>query len=401
MFEPSFFAQNRQKLAQNTDCSLFVIAANNMMQRSGDSNYKFRQDSYFWYLSGVNTPGAVLVMAGSASFLIAPKQDRFDVISDGKINTEQLAKQGGVNSAYEYKEGWQQLTNLVKKHKKVGILDVSRSEHNTTRNSARTNLIHKLKRAGNNLKLIDVRPQLVKMRMIKQQAELLAIQKAVDITCAAFTEFKDNHLNKVTYEYEAEAAISRYFRSHGAQDAYTPIVASGKNACPIHYTNNDQPIAKNNLLLIDMGAEMHNYASDITRTFFVGKPTKRQNDVLDCVADVQRYAISLIKPGVNRREYEIAIEAYMGKVLKSLGLISRQNRGAIRKYYPHATSHHLGLDVHDVADYSQPFAENMVLTVEPGIYIPEEGIGVRIEDDIVVTKSGCEVISHQLPAIPN
>jgi Xaa-Pro aminopeptidase len=156
------------------------------------------------------------------------------------------------------------------------------------------------------------------------------------------------------------------------------------------------------LLLIDVGAEFNHYAADITRTIAVSdKVSKRQRQVYESVHDVQQFAFGLLKEGLELRSYEEQIEHYMGEQLRVLGLISTIDKESVRKYYPHSTSHFLGLDPHDVGDYTLPLQENMVITVEPGIYIPEEGIGVRIEDDVVITKESYRNLSDNLPTTFN
>jgi Xaa-Pro aminopeptidase len=142
---------------------------------------------------------------------------------------------------------------------------------------------------------------------------------------------------------------------------------------------------------------VENYAADITRTYALGVPSKRQQQVSEAVQDVQKFALKLLKPGTSLRDYEQKVEELMGEKLLELGLIKTAEQRNIRRYYPHSTSHFLGLDVHDVGNYEQPLAAGMVLTVEPGIYIPEEKIGVRIEDDVLITKNGVEVLSKKLP----
>lgn len=398
--DSNFFRHNRASFLKQVQSKVVVVAANHKMQRSGDSQYPFRQDSYFWYLTGLDTAGALLVMSGQESFIIAPHQSKFDVIAEGSTDLTALAARAGVEEALSYQAGWRRLAKLISNQKRLGVLGVpSGLERHVSLNNARLKLQQKLRRLKSSLQWEDVRPALVAMRMIKQPQELAIIEQAVAITCQAFAELTPKQLQTLQYEYEVEAQLTAHFRRHGTTHAYTPIVASGQNACAIHYTANDDRLQKKQLLLVDMGAELSNYASDITRTFSIAAPTARQQEVIMAVAEVQAYAYTLIKPGVKRRDYELAVEAYMGDVLIKLGLIQRKTRKHIRRYYPHATSHYMGLDVHDVADYTQPLAENMVLTVEPGIYIPEENIGVRIEDDIVVTKKGYRNLSHQLPVV--
>jgi Xaa-Pro aminopeptidase len=229
--------------------------------------------------------------------------------------------------------------------------------------------------------------------MIKHPEELKALQRAIDITSDTLNQVLDG---KTSYaqEYELEADISRGFRRLGASGhSFEPIVAGGKNACTLHNVANNSPLHSSDLVICDVGAEVEHYAADITRTVCLTRPSERQKAVYQAVLDVQEYALTLMKPGTKLKQFEDAVAKRMGQELKSLGLIKKTDTASIRKYFPHATSHFLGLNVHDVGDYTQPLQPGMVLTCEPGIYIPEEGIGVRLEDDVLITKSGNKVLS--------
>mgnify|MGYP003473433194 FL=1 len=173
-------------------------------------------------------------------------------------------------------------------------------------------------------------------------------------------------------------------------------MAAGKRACVLHNFANSSPLKNNELIIVDVGAEVEHYAADISRTISLGKPTRRQIQVHAAVLDVQQFAFGLLKPGLTRKEYESKVEHYMGEKLCELGLLKKPTHKQIRHYYPHATSHFMGLNVHDAGDYDSPFEAGTVMTVEPGIYIPEEGIGVRIEDDVLITKNGIKILSDKL-----
>jgi Xaa-Pro aminopeptidase len=235
--------------------------------------------------------------------------------------------------------------------------------------------------------------------MVKQPPEVAAIRHAIDITVDTMIEtFVPDRLQQFGHEYELEAALTQGFRSRGARGhAFDPIVAGGKHAATIHNLKNDAPLKAHELIVVDVGAEASHYDADITRTVAFGTPTSRQQAVYDAVLEVQKLAFGRLKPGLTIKESEQQVEQDMGVVLKQLGLITGNDRASIRTYYPHACSHSLGLDPHDAADYSLPLAPGMVITVEPGIYIPEEGIGVRLEDDVLVTDSGIAILSDRLP----
>jgi Xaa-Pro aminopeptidase len=240
-----------------------------------------------------------------------------------------------------------------------------------------------------------------RLRMVKQPVELAALQKAIDITLDGLkTIGRPAKLRRYAYEYEIEADLTREFRRGGARGhAFTPIVAAGERACTLHNIANEGKLASDELLVVDVGAQYNHYSADVTRTFDLGNASKRAVSIHTAVAEVHAYACSLLKPGVLMRDYEKDVESFMGEKLRELGLIKVIERDEVRHYFPHATSHFLGLDTHDAGDYDRPLEAGVVMTVEPGIYIPEEGIGVRIEDDIHITTDGFEVMSARLPLL--
>ncbi len=407
MFKADFFAGNRRELLRRTKSKLIVIPAHQTMQRNLDNTYAFRQESNFWYLCGIEKPDCILVLSEikgkQETFVILPQRDAIEEFFDGAIDGAELAKISGIKTILPQREGWQKLGELLQKHAAVGVLKPMQQRHfNIAMNPARAQLIAKMKRRARNLKIEDVRAALSQMRMIKQPVEIKAIQKAIDITNDTLLEiFRSNWYKKYAAEYELDADISAGFRRRGASGhGFTPIIANGAKTCTIHPTGNSSPLESGALLLVDLGAEIYNYTADISRTMPIGgNMTARQQQVFNAVADIQQYAYSLLKPGQNYMEYEKLVETYMGKKLIELGLIKTATRKNIRTYFPHRTSHSLGLDPHDPADYSGDIQENMMLTVEPGIYIPEEGIGVRLEDDVLITKTGCKILSRALPVM--
>lgn len=399
-FNTAFFRTNRARLQKiiGTD-EVVIVAANGLLQRSADTTYPFSQDRNFWYLTGLNEPNLLLGMHGSESFLVLPKSDAVRDIFDGKIDEKHLLKCSGVSHVYTYADGWEKIAGLLRARKTCYTLfsgSLFQPRFGLYLNPARRRLLQALRRKIPNITLEDVRPALAQLRMIKQQPELVAIQKAVDITVASLEAVRQSHtLHNVAAEYELEALITREFRFRGAAGhAYTPIVANGAHATTLHYTQNSGMLDPRALTVVDVGAEWQNYAADITRTFSIKKPTTRQQAVYDAVREVQNYALSLLKPGALLKDYETQVAYKMGEVLVSLRLASNANdMHVIRTYFPHATSHFLGLDVHDVGEYNLPLQPGVVLTCEPGLYIPEEGIGVRIEDDVAITETGYKNLS--------
>lgn len=398
--QSSFFANNRQQLkALFSGHAPIVLTANGLLQRSNDTTFTFKQDPNFWYLTGINEPDLILVIDRLREYIIVPDRSDSRKAFDGIVDIELLRKTSGIEDILDEKTGWKRLGSKLKKSHHVATLAAPATyvgEHGFYPNPAKRLLVDRIKSINDNVELLDLRPHMAKMRMIKQPEELLEIERAITITGAALKEVKKK-LSTYTYEYQVAAAITNVFGMHAADHAYAPIVAAGGNACTLHYVANGGPVQQDDLLLLDIGAESNGYAADISRTFAVGdSPTKRQEQVWQAVIDVQEHAMDILKPGVTYKQYEQQVESFMGEKLRELGLIKTITHEAVRKYYPHATSHFLGLDVHDIGEYDQPFEAGMVLTVEPGIYIAEENIGIRIEDDVLLEVNGIRNLSADL-----
>ena len=404
-FTSEFFAGNRKKLRELfTGKAPLVITANGLLQRGGDSPFPFAQDANFWYLTGIDEPDIVLVMDKDKEYLIVPPRDANRSAFDGAVDTHHLTVRSGIDTVLSEEEGWHVLGSRIKRVKHVATIAAAPQyieRYGLYTNPARQRLIKRLMAQKEGLELLDITMHLVRMRMVKQPIELGAIQAAIDITLATLKDVsRQSRLEKYAYEYELEADITRGFRKRGATGhAFEPIVAGGERACTLHNVANAGAFASSELAIMDVGAEVEHYAADITRTFAFGTPSRRQQAVYAAVVDVQAYAKSHLKPGVFLQTYEEKVEKYMGEKLRELGLIKTIDHQSVRRYYSHATSHFLGLNVHDVGDYTLALEPGNVLTIEPGIYIPEEGIGVRIEDDALVTNKGIEVLSDALPPV--
>lgn len=400
-FDAEFFKRNRDNLRKLfTGTAPIVLTAHGLLQRSADSTYPFRQDSSFWYLTGINEPDIILVIDKEKEYLIVPDRDASRQAFDGSIDFDDLKNKSGIEDVLDEKTGWKQLSGRLGRVGHVATLAASPSyieAHGMYVNPARRRLIKRLTAEKEGIELLDLRQHLTRLRMIKQEPELAVIRQAIDLTAKGFKKLKRG-LKDIEFEHEAEAVFTALFRQNGYNHSYEPIVAYGTNACTLHYMANNSRVGKDGLLLLDVGADVEGYAADISRTYSLsGEPTKRETQVWQATLEVQEYAISLLKPGVVVADYEKQVEAYMGEKLRELGLIKIIDHDNVRQFYPHATSHFLGLDVHDVADYERPLEPGMVLTVEPGIYIPEEAIGIRIEDDVLITDDGIEVLSAKLP----
>ncbi len=397
-FTADFFAGNRKRLQHllATDMPI-VLAAHGELQAGGDNTFPFHQDSNFLYLTGINHANYTLVIEATGTYLIAPEHSDIKDLFDGGVDLAEVTRQSGINTILDAKTGWQRLQASLQAAKQVATPFASPAyiaQIGMYTNPARARLVRRLKRLVSGLQLTDIRPQLASLRVVKQPMEIAAITKAIDITCATLNDVRQH---PYAYEYQLEADITQGFRSRGARGhAYGPIVAGGKNACTLHYDSNADQLQTDDLVLADVGAEYNRYAADLTRTWACGKPSSRQQAVFDAVNEAVVYGLEQLKPGPSFYECEQRVRDFVGKKLKDLGLTKVVNHEVTHRYYPHAP-HYLGLDVHDVGDYRQPLAAGMVLTIEPGIYIPEEGIGVRLEEDILITQTGNQVLSAACP----
>ncbi|MBA2279226.1 aminopeptidase P family protein [Candidatus Saccharibacteria bacterium] len=399
IFTNGFFIGNRKALRQTTDSNLIVLSANGLLQRSGDTTFPFRQDSNFWYLTGIEEPDFILVMAENEDFLIMPKRGEHRDLWDGIVNKKTIRQCSGIDTILEFHEGWLKLDKLLKKYNKVHTLapaDVYMEHFGFYANPARGVLLAALQK-HRKLEIVDARKDIARQRQIKQSPEITVLQRAIDITTETLKDVRNNLTNYKT-EYEVGADIAAGFLRRGASGhGYQPIIACGKHATTIHYTQN-RAVLDEQLLLLDVGAEVANYSADITRTYAIKKPTPRQRHVHDSVIAVQQKAFDMLKPGIDMKEFEQAVDLEMARELRKLKVLGNINdKKKLKKYYPHLTSHFLGLDTHDAADYTRPLKPGMVLTVEPGIYLPDEEIGIRIEDDVLITETGIKVLSANLP----
>ena len=392
--QPEFFRQNRQKILEVVESNLVVLSANASVQRRNDASYVFDQESNFWYLTGVDVADWWVIIETEKSWLVAPEVDSVHAIFDGSLSFHEAKNKSGVDSVISRTEGEALLKTLAQKHKVVAALgqDPHATHYDFSLNPGPVGMLTKLQDTFESV--VDCRKDLAQLRAIKQPAEIDVIRRAVRLTSEAFEKVKSD-ISKYGYEYEIEADFSHYFRYSGSKGhAYDPIVAAGKNACTLHYGHNQAALKNNELILIDIGASVDGYAADITRTYSSGEATDRQKEVHTAVEATHLEIINLLRPGLDVREYHEKVDVIMKAAISELGLL--KSDADYRRYFPHAVSHGLGIDVHDSLGGPDVFKTGMVLTVEPGIYIPEEGIGVRIEDDILITESGHENLSESL-----
>jgi Xaa-Pro aminopeptidase len=394
-----FFASNREKIATKLKGGILVLSAYSQMQQSNDMAFKFDQEANFWWLTGVEAPDWWLIIDGTRhkSWLVAPITSESQVIFDGSLSFDEAKKISGVDTVISQDAAKSLLRDLAKKHSVAYTLGEQpyADRLDFYFNPAPKKIHDMLERTFQFVQ--DCRKELSQLRAIKQPVEIAHMKKAIHLTIDAFEATKEK-IRDMHYEYEVEAEFSYYFRCLGARGhAYTPIVAAGKNACTLHYVNNDARLKRHQLLLLDIGARHYGYAADITRTYAIGEPTQRQRDVHAAVQTAHNAIIRLLKPDLAIEQYQQNVTDIMTDALMALGLLSdRHDQRRYHTYFPHAVSHGLGVDVHDSLGTPRVFQPGMVLTVEPGIYIPEEGIGVRIEDDILITHTGHSNLSARL-----
>ncbi len=395
--KPDFFANNRRRFIESINGGVAVITAYTALQRSNDIAFRFEQEANFWYLTGVDEADWWVIIDGvrGKSWLVAPEIDEVHRIFDGEAAHDEMQKQSAVDGVLTRDDGEKMLLDLAKRHSMVYTLapHPHSDRFDFVENSAGKWLQANLERQFNSVQ--DCRRELAALRAIKQPEEIAAIKKAIRLTADVFDRLPSK-LAGLNYEYEVQAEFDYHFTRHGASHAYDPIVASGKNACTLHYVSNSTRLKRPGMLLIDIGARVDGYAADITRTFALGQPSARQRQVHAAVQNAHQAIISLLKPDLIVKEYVEAVDEIMRETVGQLGLIKNDSDEDFRTYFPHAVSHGLGIDVHDSLGSPVHFKPGMVLTVEPGIYIPSEGIGVRIEDDILITPKGHTNLSGML-----
>ncbi len=412
------FAARRQHLADQIGNGVAIIPTAPERVRNRDTHHPYRFDSYFWYLTGFPEPEAVLVVAGGdrpQCILFCREKNEEREIWDGYRHGPEGARETfGVDLAYPIGELEQRLPELIADRSALWHSLGHDSEWDT-RIAAALNAVRAQSRAGKRAprEIRDLRAVLDGMRLIKDSSEIGTMRRAAAISSAGHARAM-RHCRPGMAEYELEAELTHEFRRRGAAGhAYTPIVAGGANACVLHYIENDRILPENALVLIDAGCELDGYAADITRTFPVnGRFSPAQRDCYEIVLAAQEAAIAAVRPGASFMAYHEAAVRVLAQGMLDLKLLPGSVDAIIesesyKRFYMHRTGHWLGLDVHDAGEYKEDreggewikLAPGMTLTVEPGLYIrpaadiPQElhGIGIRIEDDVLVTTGGCEV----------
>lgn len=391
-----FFKSNRERLVNTLEGEVVAVTAYDKMQQTRDGFAQFRQESNFWWLTGINYPSWKFMYDSKTDeeFLVRPNLSRTEQVFESHLSDEEAVAVSGIANVVSERE-------FIMRQKEYGdmgrtALSVAAPKYKDIHchpNPSLGALNRQLKRNGLNVE--EVNTKLAKVRAIKTPEEIDLIQGAIDITNNTFALVKDK-LPSLKSENEVEAEFSYEFMRSGARHAYDPIVAFGERACTLHYTNNDQPLG-DGLLLLDIGAAQHGYNADITRTYAIGETSDFDRRLHEAVESAQTDIVNQLKPGLAVSEYQEYVEARMKSAIMGLGLIDDENDKRYRQYFPHSVSHGLGVDVHDSLGGATEFQPGMILTVEPGIYVPEHSAGVRIEDDILITEKGYRNLSSQLP----
>lgn len=410
---PEFFIRNRANLCELLKAnSIVILHSNDIYPTNADGTMAFKQNSDLFYLTGVDQEGTTLILMPDA---VDPKEreilfvketsDLIAVWEGDKLTKEQTRAATGVQRvewSHLFDEFLQRVVPQAEhiylatnEHLRAVIATETRSARFIRDCQARFPL-HRYERLA---------PLLHRLRIIKDQEELKYLQHACNITEAGFRRLL-GFIKPGVGEWEIEAELLHEFVRRGSRGfAYSPIIGTGKNACVLHYVENDKICQDGDMVLLDVAAEYGGWASDLTRTIPVnGKFTPRQRDVYNAVLRVFRGANDILRPGNTPMEYQQQVIELMERELVHLGLFSAKEAQAqgpekllVKRYFMHGTSHHLGLDVHDVCPPHEPFAEGMVFTIEPGIYIREESMGVRLENDVVIGKDKNFDLMHNIP----
>lgn len=379
--------------------SIAVFDSNDLMPSNADGTLPWQQNSDLYYLCGIDQEESVLLLFPDADeekdreILFIRETDEQVAIWEGEKLSKQMATQlSGISNVQWRSRFDATLSRLVQQAEHIYL---NANEHPRADVSVETRDVRLLKKCQELYPLHKyerLAPLMHQLRIIKHPEEIRMMQKACDITEAGFRRAL-GFIKPGVGEWEIEAEfIHEFTRNRSKGFAYTPIIASGKNTCVLHYTKNNQRCQDGELLLMDVAAEYGNWNSDMTRTVPInGKFTPRQRDVYDAVLRVLKQCNAILRPGLTPRDYQTQAIDFVEAELVGLGLIDSKeaakqddSKALVKKYFMHGTSHHLGLDVHDVCPANEPYAEGMVLTIEPGIYIPEENIGVRLENNVVI-----------------
>ena len=418
-----FIARQDRLLAQCKPNSVCIVPAASMVTRSRDTEYTFRQDSDFWYLTGFEEPNAWLILSNHPRYgesyraMVVQEKDKSAEIWHGKrLGAEVALARFSLDEAFELQELEEALLASIQGQDNVYFSLGHNKSHDRLFTEALNTLRDAPKESLAPRAVHDLQPMLHEMRLFKSACEVAVMKAAGEISARAHKRAMQ-FAAPGCYEYQLEAEIHHEFAMAGARSpAYSTIVGSGENACILHYTQNNAQVNDGDLILIDAGAEYQGYAADITRTFPAnGKFTHAQREIYSVVLKAQKSVLDMLAPGVTLSEAMLHSVEIITQGLVDLGVLEGSvaenlENETWREFYMHGLGHFLGLDVHDVGNYKidgedRPLKPGMVITVEPGVYIghdsdaPEKykGIGVRIEDDVVITATGVDILTADVP----
>ncbi len=404
LIDNALFIKNRKKFTSKMKpSSLAVFNSNDIYPISADSTLPFEQHRDIFYLSGVDQEESVLILFPDCpkpehrEILFLKETNKHIAVWEGeKLTKETALKTSGIKTVYWLQDLEKILFEIMTQ---CDIIYINTNEHYRANVEVETREARFTKWLLQKYPAHSVaksNPILQRLRSVKEKQEIALIQQACDITEKGFRRAL-KFVKPNVWEFEIEAEFMHEFLiNRSKRFAYTPIVASGNNANILHYIENNQQCKAGDIILLDVGAEYANYSSDMTRMIPVsGKFTKRQKEVYNAVLRVKNEATKMLTPGTIWADYHVEVGKIMTSELLGLGLLDKAdiqnedpNWPAYKKYFMHGTSHHLGLDTHDYGILTEPMQANMVFTVEPGIYIPAEGFGIRLEDDVVIQEKG-------------
>ena len=411
--DKGLFIYNRERFVRELKPnSLALFNSNDIMPTNGDGTMPFKQNSDLFHLSGIDQEETILLLFPDSQkeeyrelLFVKETNEHIAVWEGAKLNKSEAFEISGIKTVYWLNEFESVLKSIITD---VEFVYLNSNEHSraTIEVETRDARFSKWMRENYPAKSYEMSaPIMHDIRSVKDEREVALIQKACDLTESAFRKIlKTVKPGMMEYEIEADI-VHEFIRNKSRGFAYTPIIASGRNACVLHYIDNNSECKSGDVILMDFAAEYANYASDMTRCIPVsGKFTERQKQVYNAVLRVMRAATKMLLPGTLLHEYQKKVGLLMEKELLYLGLITQDDidnqsldHPVYKKFFMHGTSHFLGLDVHDVGFFTKPIRAGMVFTCEPGIYIPEENLGIRIENDILVTEDGPVDLMANIP----
>ncbi|MBU3210393.1 aminopeptidase P family protein [Clostridium algidicarnis] len=395
------FNKNRERLSKELENnSVLIMFSGVAPKKSADEEYPFTPNRNFYYLTGINEEHVILLMVKQNNiveeFLFIRRPNPVMEKWVGKTISDEKAKEcSGVNNI-KYTDEFESLIHefIAIKNLCTVYMDLEKDAFNSMPNNVQ-NFAYKIKENYVQVNIKNIYNAIEKLRAIKSKEEVMQLRNAIDITKDGIESLMRN-CKPGMKEYEIEAYFDFVLKTNGIKDySFKTIAATGKNATVLHYVANDGELKDEDLILFDLGAQLNYYNADISRTFPVsGKFTERQKQIYNIVLKAELEVIKIIKPGVPFQELNKIAKRILADGLKEINIIDKDED--LSKYYFHGVSHHLGLDTHDVGSREGLLEPGMVITVEPGLYIEEEKIGIRIEDDILVTENGAEVLSKDI-----